>query len=89
MTKQYTTDTIDWKSILDFKNLIQIVLGTGLAILAMKGFMVPNHFMDGGVTGISILLHEVFKINIGFVFIAFNGVFIYMGYRKIGKTFEL
>jgi uncharacterized membrane-anchored protein YitT (DUF2179 family) len=89
MTKQYTTDTIDWKSILDLKNLLQIAIGTGLAILAMKGFMLPNHFMDGGVTGISILLHEVFKINIGLVFVAFNGVFIYMGYRKIGKTFAI
>ncbi|MBK7031396.1 MAG: YitT family protein [Bacteroidales bacterium] len=26
----------------------------------MKGFMIPNQFMDGGVTGISILLHEIY-----------------------------
>ena len=55
----------------------------------MKGFMLPNHFMDGGVTGISILLHEVFKINIGVVFVFFNAIFIYIGYKKIGKTFAI
>ena len=89
MVKKLTTDTIDWRIVLDFKNLLQIIIGAGLATLAMKGFMIPNHFMDGGVTGISILLHEVFKINIGFVFVAFNVMFIYMGYKKIGKTFAI
>ena len=89
MIKKLTTDTIDWRTVLDFKNILQIIIGTVLATLAMKGFMIPNHFMDGGVTGISILLHEVFKINIGVVFVAFNVMFIYMGYKKIGKTFAV
>ena len=89
MTKKHTTDTIDWNTILDFKNLLQIFVGTALAIFAMKGFMLPNHFMDGGVTGISILLHAVFKINLGVIFVVFNGIFIYMGYKKIGKTFAI
>jgi uncharacterized membrane-anchored protein YitT (DUF2179 family) len=89
MTNKHLTDNIDWKTVLDFKNLFQIILGTSLATLAMKGFMLPNNFMDGGVTGISILLHETFKINIGFVFVIFNAAFIYMGYKKIGKTFAI
>jgi uncharacterized membrane-anchored protein YitT (DUF2179 family) len=53
----------------------------------MKGFMIPNRFMDGGVTGISILLHEIFHINISFLVIILNVLFIYLGYRRIGKTF--
>ena len=60
----HKTDTIDWKVVWNPKNLLLIFLGTGLAVLAMKGFMIPNRFMDGGVTGISILLHELFHINI-------------------------
>ena len=66
-----------------------MVMGTALAVLAMKGFMIPNKFMDGGITGISILLHEIFHINISFLVIALNVVFIYLGYRRIGKTFAL
>ena len=89
MANKHITDKIDWNIVLDSKNLFQIILGTALATLAMKGFMLPNNFMDGGVTGISILLHEVFKINIGFVFVAFNAAFIYIGYKKIGKTFAI
>ena len=89
MSNKHLTDTIDWQTVLDFKNLLQIIVGTALAIFAMKGFMLPNHFMDGGVTGISILLHAVFKINLGFVFVIFNAIFIYIGYKKIGKTFAI
>ena len=45
--------------------------------------------MDGGITGISILLHEIFHINISILVIALNLVFIYLGYRNIGKTFAV
>lgn len=55
----------------------------------MRGFMIPNRFLDGGVTGISILLHEIFDWNISFLVIAFNLPFIYMGYKNIGKTFAV
>ena len=89
MAKKHITDKIDWKTILDFKNIFQIIVGTSLAVLAMKGFMIPNRFLDGGVTSISIILHEVFKINIGFFIIILNAIFIYIGYKKIGKTFAM
>jgi len=55
----------------------------------MKGFMIPNRFLDGGITGISILLFEIFHINISFLVIVLNAVFIYLGYRRIGKTFAV
>lgn len=69
--------------------MLQIIVGAGLAIFAMKGFMIPNRFMDGGVTGISILLHEISHINISIFIIVFNLPFIYLGYKKIGKTFAV
>lgn len=89
MTKKYKSDTVDWKNVRSIKNLLHIILGTGLAVLAMKGFMIPNRFMDGGMTGISILLHEIFHINISILVIVLNLLFIYLGYRKIGKTFAV
>ena len=89
MTKKDRSDTINWGNVWDIKNLMQIIIGSGLAIFAMKGFMIPNRFMDGGVTGISLLLHEIFHINISILVIVFNLPFIYLGYKKIGKTFAI
>jgi uncharacterized membrane-anchored protein YitT (DUF2179 family) len=89
MIKKYKSDHVEWNSVWNLKNLLHLALGTGLAVLAMKGFMIPNRFMDGGITGISILLHEIFHINISFLVIILNVVFIYLGYIRIGKTFAV
>ena len=89
MAKKYKSDRIDWKHVFSIKNFLHIIIGSGLAILAMKGFMIPNRFMDGGMTGIAILLHEIFHINISILVIVLNLVFIYLGYRNIGKTFAV
>lgn len=89
MTKKLRSDTINWENVWNLKNLAQIIVGTGMAVFAMKGFMIPNQFMDGGVTGISILLHEISHINISIFIIVFNLPFIYLGYKKIGKTFAV
>ena len=89
MNRKHKIDTVDWKTVWAPKNILLILVGTGLAMLAMKGFMIPNRFMDGGITGISILLHEIFHINISFLVIILNVLFIYLGYRRIGKTFAV
>ncbi len=89
MKRTSKSDTVDWKKVLSPNNLLLIIVGTSLAVLAMKGFMIPNRFMDGGITGISILLHEIFHINISFLVIILNIFFIYLGYKKIGKTFAV
>jgi len=89
MIKKYRSDTVDWKQIWNPKNFLLIFLGTSLAVLAMKGFMIPNRFMDGGIIGISILLHEIFHINISFLVIILNILFVYLGYKRIGKTFAV
>jgi len=89
MIKKYKSDSVEWNKVRNPKNLLLILIGTSLAVLAMKGFMIPNRFMDGGITGISILLHEIFHINISFLVIILNVLFIYLGYKRIGKTFAV
>lgn len=68
-------------------------LYTTLGILfcgfALKGFLVPNKFFDGGVTGISLLLHELYHWNIAYVIIACNVPFIIMGAFQVGRTFAI
>jgi uncharacterized membrane-anchored protein YitT (DUF2179 family) len=89
MTNQYKKTVIDWTHLCNPQHLSQMIVGTGLAIVAMKGFMIPNRFLDGGVTGISILLHEMFHVNISVLMLVLNLPFIYLGYKKIGKTFAV
>jgi uncharacterized membrane-anchored protein YitT (DUF2179 family) len=89
MVKKNRNDIINWDHVWNIKNLLQILVGSGMAVFAMKGFMIPNQFMDGGVTGISILLHEISHINISIFILVFNLPFIYLGYKNIGKTFAV
>lgn len=64
-----------------------LALGILSASFALKSFLVPNHFLDGGVTGISLLLHETMKWPLGIVLLALNLPFILIGYKIIGKVF--
>lgn len=83
------TDKIHWKAIFSLQSILYTIGGIVCAVIALKGFMVPNHFLDGGVTGISILLNEIFHIPISFLLIVLNIPFLYIGYKKIGKTFAV
>ena len=89
MSKKYQSDKVEWKNVLDLKNFLHILAGIALAVLAMKGFMIPNKFMDGGVTGISILIHEITHISIVIPLVLLNLVFVYLGYHRISKTFAM
>lgn len=84
-----SSDRIDWKSIFSLSSMMYTLLGVFSALIALQGFMIPNHFLDGGVTGISILVEEVFHIPFSVCLILFNLPFIFMGYKKIGKTFSV
>lgn len=71
------------------QDIIYIGLGIVFSAFAMKSFLVPNHFMDGGVTGISLFGHEVFHWNLGLLLILTNLPFIIMGAFQINKTFAV
>lgn len=87
MARKHKADFVNWSIVWNPKNLFLIIAGSSMAVVAMKGFMIPNRFLDGGVTGISILLHEISHINISIFIFVFNLPFIYLGYKKTGKTF--
>ncbi|HMI06331.1 MAG TPA: YitT family protein [Flavobacterium sp.] len=64
-----------------------ITTGALVCGFALKSFLVPAHFLDGGVTGISLLLHEVYGWNIAVLIILSNLPFIFIGARQINKAF--
>ena len=81
--------TLDWRQVLSIKNLTLTFCGTACAVFAMKGFMIPNHLMDGGVTGVSILIHEIYHVNISLLILGFNLFFIYLSKKYLGITFAV
>lgn len=82
MSKEYNISYI-------IQDTIYIILGILFSAFAMKSFLVPNHFLDGGVTGISLLGYEVFHWNLGLLLILTNMPFIIMGAYQISKGFAV
>jgi uncharacterized membrane-anchored protein YitT (DUF2179 family) len=66
-----------------------ILTGILFAGFALKSFLVPNNFLDGGVTGVSLLFHEVYHISLSVLLIAVNIPFIIMGRYQVSKTFAI
>jgi len=72
------------KTILSY---IIIILAATLAAYSLDTFLIPNNILDGGVTGISIIISKVFAIPISLLVILINIPFVYVGYRNLGKNF--
>jgi Uncharacterized conserved protein len=70
-------------------DIIYLILGVLSASFALKSFLVPNHFLDGGVTGLSLLLFEVKGWNLGLLLILLNIPFIILSYFKVGRHFAI
>lgn len=64
-----------------------IVIGVIIAGFALKCFLVPNHFFDGGITGISLLVHELYHFNLAMLIIVINLPLIIISYFSIGQRF--
>lgn len=68
-------------------NVFLIVLGILSAGFGLKGFLLSSHFIDGGVTGVSMLLSSLLKLPLAALIPVMNLPFIVIGYRQIGKVF--
>ncbi|KAA8480196.1 uncharacterized membrane-anchored protein YitT (DUF2179 family) [Arcticibacter tournemirensis] len=70
-------------------DIVYTITGILFCGFALKSFLVPNQFFDGGVTGVSLLLHEIYHFNIAYVIVIVNLPFILMGAYQVNKTFAL
>jgi len=77
----------------EFTHLIRdsffILLGIISAAFGLKGFLLPNSFIDGGVTGISLIISESTKLPLSVLLVVINLPFIFMAYSTISKQFAL
>lgn len=65
--------------------LLQIAVAIALASIGLKAFLLPNGFLDGGVTGIAILFSELFGLNISLILPLISIPFFIIGYFTITK----
>ena len=64
-----------------------ITIGILLASLALEIFLIPNRIIDGGITGISIILSFLTNINLSIFIIVINIPFLLLGFKHLGKNF--
>lgn len=63
------------------------LLGVFSAAFGLRSFLLPSQFIDGGATGISLLIHQVVGLPLPVVLILINIPFVLIGFRLIGLTF--
>ena len=73
----------------NIKDFLLISSGIFSAAFGFKGFLLTNHFIDGGATGISLLISALTSIPLYVLIICINIPFIILGYKIIGKTFAI
>ena len=70
-------------------NAILIIAGVLSAGMGLKGFLLSSNFIDGGVTGVSMLLSKVTGPSVAFWLPITNLPFILIAFRQIGPMFAL
>ena len=71
------------------KDTTLIIIGIFSAAFGFKGFLLTNHFIDGGATGISLLISALTKIPLSYLIVGINLPFIVMGHRIVGRQFAI
>jgi uncharacterized membrane-anchored protein YitT (DUF2179 family) len=70
-------------------NFALIVGGIFSAAFGLKGFLLSSRFIDGGVTGVSMLLSDIFHAPLSILILVINLPFVAIGYRQIGRAFAI
>lgn len=71
------------------KESIFILIGVFSAGFGLKGFLLPNHFIDGGATGISLLLQNITSLSLSIILVLVNIPFLILATQTIGKKFAI
>lgn len=87
LAKSYREFLISLKRLI--KDFILITIGIFSASFGFKGFLLTNHFIDGGATGISLLISALTEIPLYLLIICVNIPFVLLGYKVMGKQFAI
>ncbi len=73
----------------NIKDLVFICLGVIMASVGLKGFLLPNNFLDGGAMGVSLLLQILTNLDLSILIVFVNLPFIILAARQISIQFAL
>ncbi|HVG40688.1 MAG TPA: YitT family protein [Chitinophagaceae bacterium] len=69
------------------KDFTLMILGVLTAAFALEIFLQPNNFLDGGITGIALLLKALYGVNLSITIIVLNLPFIIASYYVVSHRF--
>lgn len=70
-------------------DFVYLVCGVFAASFGLKGFLMPSAFIDGGVTGISLMVNELSGISLSLLIFCFNLPFLVLAYFSVGRRFAI
>lgn len=71
----------------ELRNIILILLGIFSAGFGLESFLLPNKFIDGGVTGISLLVSSVTGLPLPGLIVVLNLPFFLLGLNQVNRNF--
>jgi uncharacterized membrane-anchored protein YitT (DUF2179 family) len=71
------------------RDFLLITCGIFSACFGLKSFLMPSEFIDGGVTGISLLISTLTGLKLSYLIMIINIPFVILGFNQIGKTFAI
>lgn len=85
--RQLRTRRIEWER--KIKDVVFITSGVFSASFGLKGFLLPNQFLDGGVMGISLLVNFVTGISLSLLVVLINLPFMVIAYTQVSRVFAI
>jgi uncharacterized membrane-anchored protein YitT (DUF2179 family) len=78
---------VSWGNYL--KDALLLTIAVVLASVGLKGFLLPNQFLDGGVTGISLLVQAKWGWDLSVLILVLNIPFVFLGYKQVNLIFAI
>lgn len=90
MLKSMVVETLSVKRLTRreaIRSFIYTIVGASSATIGLNCFLLPNSFLDGGITGVSLLTSHVTGFSFSWLLFLLNIPFLFIGYKQIGVKF--
>lgn len=77
------------KLVKEVKSYIMITAGLAIFVFAWVGFLIPSEIVGGGVTGLAAIVYYATGLNVGYTYLAINGVLVLLALKILGARFAV
>ena len=71
----------------DIITYVMLTVGCIIGAYALETILIPNTILDGGITGVSIIISKLSRIPLSLLVLILNIPFVYVGYKNMGRGF--